>query len=76
MVKHGRKVRLENLALLQIKHACDYIKRDSPHNSLKVKKDIFSACQSLSLSPEKHPLDKYKLNNDGTYGCLKNIAIV
>ena len=22
---------------------------------------------SLSLHPEKNPLDKYKLNNDGTY---------
>jgi len=71
MVGKGLKVRLDGLALSQIKQACDYIKKDSLKNSIKVKKDIFSACMSLSLHPEKHPLDKYKLSNDGSYRALE-----
>jgi len=67
MVAKGRKVYLEDLALSQIKLACDYIKKDSLKNSLKVKKDIFSACMALSLHPENYPLDKYKLRNVGSY---------
>jgi hypothetical protein len=41
MVGKVPKVRLDNLALSQLKQACDYIKKDSPKNSLKVRKDVF-----------------------------------
>ena len=67
MVGKKFKVNLDNLALSQLKQACEYIKKDSLKNSIKVRKDIFSACMALSLHPEKYSLDKYKLNNDGSY---------
>ena len=67
MVRKGLKVNMVNLAKAQLKRACAYIRKDAPKNSLKVKKDILSACLALSLYPEKYPPDKYKLDNDGTY---------
>jgi len=67
MVRKGLKVNMVNVAASQLKHACAYIKKDSPKNSLKVKKDILSAFTALSLSPEKYPPDKYKRDNDGSY---------
>ena len=67
MVKAGIRVSIDNLALFQLKQAYDYIKKDSPKNALTVKRDIFSACMALSAHPQKHPVDKYKRNNDGSY---------
>jgi plasmid stabilization system protein ParE len=67
MVNKGIKVVLDNVALSQLKQACNYIKKDSPQNSRKVKNDIFSACMALSLHPEKFPPDKYRRENDGSY---------
>jgi plasmid stabilization system protein ParE len=54
-------------ARFQLKDACDYIKKDSLTNSEKVRKKILAASMSLSSQPKKHPLDKYKINNDGSY---------
>jgi plasmid stabilization system protein ParE len=53
--------------LSQLKQACDYIKKDSPKNSLKVRKDVFSACMALATYPAKCAMDKYKHDNDGSY---------
>lgn len=67
MVKGGIQVNIDTVALSQIKQICNYIKRDSPKNSVKVKKEIFSTCKALSQQPEKYPADKYKSDNDGSY---------
>ena len=57
MVRKGLKVNMVNAAKVQLKQACDYIKKDSPKNSLKVKKEILSACMALSEHPQKYPPD-------------------
>ena len=61
------QINWENEAKLQLKQACAYIKKDSLKNSLKVKKDILDMVSKLLIHPGKHPLDKYKFNNDGSY---------
>ncbi len=65
-----RTVKWDRNALLQLKEACDYIKKDSLKNSLKVKKEIFRAAGSLANYPERYPLDKFKINNDGSFRCF------
>ena len=67
MVAKGLNVSLDDLALSQLQQAYNYIKKDSLKNSLKVKKDIFSACMAIANHPEKYTIDKYKLENDDSY---------
>lgn len=67
MVKKNIKVIWDETARTQLKDAIEYIKQDSLQNAQNVKKDIIAASRSLSTYPEKHPLDKYKMSNDGTY---------
>ncbi len=51
----------------QLQAAFDYIKHDSLQNAEKVRDEIIDTSIELVLNSEIHPLDKYKLNNDGTY---------
>ncbi len=67
MVRKGIKVNFDDLAKLQLKKACDFIKKDSLKNADKVKKEILESVQSLAFQPEKYPPDKYKISNDGSY---------
>jgi len=67
VVIKGTKVTVDDVALGQLKTAINYIKKDSSQNALKVKNDIFTVAKSLPLQPEKFPLDKYKIDNDGGY---------
>ena len=55
------------LALLQLKEAFDYIKKDSLQSAENVRNTIFSATDNLKYNPEIYPLDKYRKNNDGTF---------
>lgn len=50
-----------------IQAAFDFIKHDSLQNAEKVRDEIIDASIELVLNAEIHSLDKYKLNNDGTY---------
>jgi plasmid stabilization system protein ParE len=43
-----------------------YIKKDSPQNAVKVKKEILEKISALSLHPEKYPPEKYKLLNSNS----------
>jgi plasmid stabilization system protein ParE len=44
-----------------------YILLDSLQNAEMVRDDIIDATIDLPKYPEKHPLDKYKKDNDGTW---------
>ena len=61
------KISWTKSARAQLKSACDYIKQDSAVNSEKVRKRILAAAMSLALHPNKHPADKHKTDNDGSY---------
>lgn len=54
-------------AKIQLQEAYNYISRDSPKAAEKVINDIIDITLSLSLNPETHPPDKYKIDNDGAY---------
>ena len=51
----------------QLQQAYNYIRQNSPQNAEKVKKDILNSTRELLSNPEKHPPDKYRINNDGTF---------
>lgn len=51
----------------QLRDAYNHIKKDSLQNADKVRKAIAAATNTLSNHPLKHPLDKYKVNNDGNF---------
>lgn len=55
-----------DLAIKQLKKAYDYIKKESLKSALKVRDEIFHETENLKHSPEIHPLDKYRKNNDGS----------
>ena len=58
----------------QLKHAFNYISEDSPKNAHKVIEDIYAAVNKAISNPKIYGPDKYKMNNDGRYRLLKNIA--
>ena len=63
----SKKGKVDKAATENFRSAIDYISEDSIKNSERVKQEIISQTKSLAVYPERHPLDKYKLNNDGTY---------
>lgn len=67
MVIPERTIVWDPEAIDQLKEAYKYIEKKSPRNAAKVFDDIEAAISKLLSYPERHPLDKYKLNNDGTF---------
>ncbi len=65
MVK--RKVEIEHTAKLQLKKAYEYIRKDSFQNAEKVKVKILQSIKALALYPERHPPDKFCMDNDGNF---------
>jgi len=51
----------------ELKKVFERISLDSLQNAEKVRDTIIDLTLSLSLHPKKFPLDKYKLNNDGSW---------
>lgn len=60
-------IRWDKQAVIQLNKAISYIRKDSPQNADKVKKEILYKIADLVQAPEKHTRDKYKINNDGNY---------
>jgi plasmid stabilization system protein ParE len=54
-------------ALRQFNKAILYIAEDSLQNAEKVRAEVVGEIEILTVHPEKHPLDKYKIDNDGNY---------
>ena len=67
MVENPKNIKWDKAATDGLKSGVSYIRNDSPQNSENVRKDILSKIKSLKRYPEKHPLDKNKRNNDGSY---------
>ena len=54
-------------AMTELHKAYLYILLDSLQNADMVRDDIINATINLSNYPERHPLDKFKTKNDGTW---------
>ena len=67
MVIKKYKVKLDDEARIQLKRIYEYIRKDSLQNAQKVKSEIIKTAKSLSINPERFPLDKNKNDNDGSY---------
>lgn len=71
MVKIKPRIVIDNLAKIQLKEAYEYIKLDSVKSAEKVKTKIRDSIKELADHPEKYPLDKYRLGNDGSFRALE-----
>ena len=58
----------------ELAKAFEYISLESPKNAQKVVETIVDLTISLSQAPLKHPLDKYKLNNDGSWRAFEKYS--
>ncbi len=56
-----------NSAKAELKKAFDYISLDSVQNAIMVRDIKIDMTLDLAKNPEKHPLDKFKTSNDGTW---------
>ncbi len=54
-------------AVIGLLKALNWIAKDSVLQAEIVQSSIDSEIEALKLNPEKHPPDKFKRNNDGTY---------
>lgn len=62
-----RKISWDKQALNFFKEAIQFIKKESPQNAEKVKREILEKIRELSNRPEIHAPDKYKTKNTGNY---------
>jgi len=62
-----KKVLWSFKAQMHLEKAYQYILLDSFQSAEKIKKEILSSTNKLTNHPEVYPLDKYKVNNDGTF---------
>jgi plasmid stabilization system protein ParE len=67
MVVKKRKITWDKLALHYFRNAIRYIRKDSPQNADKVKMEVLKKISELSIYPEIHNPDKYKINNNGNF---------
>lgn len=51
----------------QLKEIYQYIQKESSIKAKKVVNKIIESIEALEINPERFGLDKFKLNNDGTY---------
>ena len=63
----NRRIGWDKHALRQFNKAILYIAEDSVQNAENVRADILEKIEALLSHPEIYPLDKYKLDNDGSY---------
>ena len=63
----NRRIDWSRQALLQFNKAILHIAADSVQNAENVHADILEKIEGIVVSPERYPLDKYKLQNDGSY---------
>ena len=51
----------------QLEEIYKYIASDSYQNAEKVRLDILNSTRKIEENAEMYPLDKYKINNDGSF---------
>ncbi len=62
-----RKISWDKQAINYFREAIKYIRKDSPQNAEKGKREILERISELSSRPEIHKPDKYKTDNSGNY---------
>src|SRR5215475_10037986 len=63
----NRRIDWSRQALSQFNKAILHIAADSIQNAENVQFEILETIEGLLASPERYPLDKYKLANNGEY---------
>lgn len=58
-----------------LENYCNYIKEESVQSAEKVKIDILQITKSLSKSPTRYPLDKYRKNNKGDIRAFEKYSL-
>src|SRR4051794_12982411 len=67
MIQMARSIKWNKKAIDQFEKAISYIEEDSIANADKFKVDILSRIDGLLNQPEMFSVDKFKVNNDGTF---------
>lgn len=67
MVKKNCKIVWTKPAQNQLKEIYKYISEESVQNAINVINDLTHAVENIVEHPEKHKIDQYKKDNDGTY---------
>lgn len=62
-----KEVVWDELAVIQLEDQLNYTKKESLIQSEKVRDSILEKTAELSKFSERHPIDIYKTDNDGTY---------
>jgi plasmid stabilization system protein ParE len=63
----NRRLEWSRQAIRQFNKVLLFIAEDSIQNAEKVRTDVLEYIDAMVPHPERHPLDKYKLGNDGSY---------
>ncbi len=63
----NRRLEWDRQAFRQFNKAILFIAEDSVQNAENVRADIIEKIEALLPNPERYPLDKYKLDNNGDY---------
>jgi len=67
LVKSNFKIVWTKAAQNQLKKVYEYISKESIQNAVKVINDLTEGVSDVANHPEKHKIDQYKKDNDGTY---------
>lgn len=67
MVKKKLPVRWDLEAIEDLKTIYKYIKKESPDNAEKVKKELIKLAGALTTFPDKHPKEPILENEDGDF---------
>lgn len=70
------KVIWDDVAKKDLRAAYNYIKERSPQNAEKVRSEVVKNAAALAVHPEIYPLDRFKLNNDGSYRTFKLFSYI
>jgi plasmid stabilization system protein ParE len=63
----NRRLEWDRQALRQFNKAILYIAEDSIQSAEKVRADVLEDIDAMIPHPERYPLDKFKIDNDGSY---------
>jgi addiction module RelE/StbE family toxin len=67
LVKNNAEIVWTKPAQNQLREIYKYISKESVQNAIKVINDLTNAVTNIVQHPEKHKIDQYKKDNDGTY---------
>jgi plasmid stabilization system protein ParE len=67
VAKIKRSILWDDEAKLYFKQAIQYIKQESPQGAVIVKRAIMDQIDILKNDPEIYEVDRFKINNDGSY---------